>query len=143
MTIDTDKLRALLENADNAANRWPDFRGQMLADEELHAAAVNALPELLDELERHAHGAEELRAELDETKSQLGLAGGGTGRSIAQHVADLQAEVGRMRPVYEAACGFLDKARKCVDRPYMGCPISHDDVESWLGDAIDAARGKP
>jgi hypothetical protein len=52
------------------------------------------------------------------------------------------AELQRLRPVLEAASGLLDKARKCVDRPYVGCPFNHDDVESWIGDAIDAARSK-
>jgi hypothetical protein len=89
MTIDADKLRALLEKA-----RQPhaDLADEHFAYEELAHAAVVALPELL--------------------------------------------------AIYEAASGLLDKARKCVDRPYGGCSIDHSCVESWLDDAIDAARGK-
>jgi hypothetical protein len=52
------------------------------------------------------------------------------------------AECARMRPVFEAACRIVDKARTCVDRPWMGCSMDHDTIESYLGDEIDGARGK-
>lgn len=43
-------------------------------------------------------------------------------------------------PVVRAAMGLYDKAQNCVDRPWMGCPIDHGTVDSWLYESIDALR---
>jgi hypothetical protein len=55
-------------------------------------------------------------------------------------VLALLDELAALRKVAEAACGLFDAAEKCSDRPWMGCPMDHSSVTSWLYDAIDAYR---
>ena len=45
-----------------------------------------------------------------------------------------------LAPVVEAAERLYDNARKCHDRPYMGCYMSHDTIVSAIGDEIDTYR---
>jgi hypothetical protein len=60
-----------------------------LVDMELAVLLRNHTREIVEALregERHRAGAEELRAEIEEVKSALGLAGGGIGLRLVDHV---------------------------------------------------------
>lgn len=45
-----------------------------------------------------------------------------------------------MLPLVRDALRLNERASKCHDRPYMGCPIDHSDIESALYDGIEALR---
>lgn len=43
-------------------------------------------------------------------------------------------------PLVRESLDLYERAGKCHDWPYMGCPIDHSDIESALYDGVEAFR---
>ena len=52
----------------------------------------------------------------------------------------LARAVEAMLPLCRDAVRLYDRAEKCQDNPYLGCPMDHSDVESALNDGVEGFR---
>ncbi len=59
---------------------------------------------------------------------------------FAQLIVALADERDRAVTLADAACGLFDRADKCSDRPWMGCPMDHSTIESALYDEVHVYR---
>jgi hypothetical protein len=105
----------------------PDINGSQV-DKDLIVVAVNALPDLLD-LAELAHAR---RRAIQRGVAQLTMI---NAELTPLHVeyARMEAEVARLRPVYEAAC-------TATDAQTLGSPADRRFYENTVWRAVDAAR---
>lgn len=55
-------------------------------------------------------------------------------------LTDLARALLLVLPAVRDAIGLYDKAQKCSDRPYMGCPMDHSTIDSRLYDSVEKLR---
>jgi hypothetical protein len=117
---------------------------QAMAEAARHEAAGKAMAGEMERLRRDVRNRDMEIARLDAIvirtpESGYSAADPHEVLDMRLEVANLRARLAVVEPLVTAAARLVENARKCHDRPYMGCSMNHDTIENAIGDEVDAA----